>query len=76
MQKHSTVASFAVAIGTPKSLRDFTKAHIERVLDMADYDLEKTADLLEIPLPRLRRYMAKLGIPKRNGVPKQRILAR
>lgn len=45
-----------------KSLQDIRKAHIQRVLEMARGNVETAADLLEIPVSELRRWMTKLGI--------------
>jgi transcriptional regulator with PAS, ATPase and Fis domain len=45
-----------------KSLQDIRKTHIQHVLEMAKGNIETAADLLEIPVSELRRWMTKLGI--------------
>ena len=47
-----------------KSLKYFKKQHIERVLQMAGYDLRQTAQLLETPVQELHRLMRELKIPE------------
>ncbi len=44
------------------SLQAMREAHIRRVLKMARGDLQAAAELLEISLPELRRWMKRLGI--------------
>ncbi len=47
------------------SLRHMRKAHIERILEMAGGDLDKAAQLLGLPVRKLRVWMRKLGIEER-----------
>lgn len=48
--------------GSAKSLQDIRKAHIQRVLEMAEGNVKTAANLLEIPVSELRRWMTRLGI--------------
>jgi transcriptional regulator with PAS, ATPase and Fis domain len=45
-----------------KSLQNIRKAHIQSVLELAGGDVEAAAQLLEISVSELRRWMTKLGI--------------
>lgn len=46
----------------PKSLACMRKAHFERVLRLADNDITKAAELLDISPRELRRWLNKLGM--------------
>jgi len=54
----------------PKSLRDKRKEHITHVLGAVDNDIERAAELLEITVAELRRWIRKLEIPECNDVEK------
>lgn len=46
----------------PNSLQRIRKEHIEEVLRLTGHNLEQTAQILEISMQELRRWMHKLGI--------------
>jgi transcriptional regulator with PAS, ATPase and Fis domain len=45
-----------------KSLYAIRKQHIEHVLKLAEGDIDRAADILEISVPELHRWMTKLRI--------------
>jgi len=49
------------------SLQRKRKEHIEQVLQLAGYDLEKAAGILYISVTELRSWMRKLEIQEHNG---------
>ncbi len=57
--------------GSPKSLSEFRKQHIEGVLGMTHGDVEKAARMLDIPVEKLRVLMRKLKIAYSAEVPKR-----
>jgi len=57
--------------GSPNSLRDAKKRHIQRALTAAGNDLRKAAALLEVPEQELRRLMRELEVKIAADVPKR-----
>ena len=51
------------------SLRQARKAHITHVLETTGYDIEKAAELLNIPVRVLRSWMRKLDISEPGNGP-------
>ena len=61
-EQHTGIGGGRSAVSAPDSLRAVRKAHIEKVLNATHDDLQRTAEILGVPMHELRGMMRQLGI--------------